>query len=89
MEGSIQNLTPEYGKCPAHYGESNPAKHVPQSCFLSIISINPTRHIQHSINALFPPFFAEAGSLPLKVFAIKSHLGCNLVELCRSGSVKF
>lgn len=72
-----------------HHSESNSTRYIPQSFFLPTISINPMRHIQHSINALFPPFFARPGSLPLKVFVIKSHLECNLVELSGSGSVIF
>lgn len=74
--------------CGVHYSESNSTPCIPQSCFLSIISINPMHDIQHSVNAVFPPFFARADSLPCKVFVIKSHLGCNLVELCQSESVK-
>lgn len=74
--------------CGVHYSGSNSTPCIPQSCFLSIISINPMHDIQHSINALFPPFFARADSLPCKVFVIKSHLECNLVELFRSESMK-
>lgn len=44
--------------------------------------------IQLSINALFLPFFAWIDSFPCKVFVSKSHLGCNLVELCQRDSVK-
>lgn len=58
------------------------------NAFFPLSPKNPLRHIQHSINALFPPFFPGAGSQPLKVCIIKSHLGCNLVELCRSEILK-
>lgn len=47
------------------------------------------RHVQHFINALFPPFFAKAGYFPLNIFNVKCNLGCNLVELCQSRSVEF